>query len=187
MTTAQKPDRSFDCVLHAWRAHEPELLRFLTGRAANADAAQDLLQEVFIKAMRQGQGFCTLDNPRAWLFRVARNALIDTARVQHANAELPDNLPAPQPGERAPVDALDDCIARNLQWLSEQDRDILQHCDLGGQTVRGYAEAAGLSLPAAKARLLRARKRLRASLVERCQVRFDAGGRVCCHVGPARN
>lgn len=65
----------------AWRAHEGELLGYLRHRLSDADAADDVLQDVFVKAMRQGQGFCTLDNPRAWLFQVARNALVDRART----------------------------------------------------------------------------------------------------------
>jgi RNA polymerase sigma-70 factor (ECF subfamily) len=177
-------DSGFECVLRAWQAHEAELLGFLAHHASDADAAQDLLQEVFIKALRQGRGFCTLDNPRAWLFQVARNALIDAGRLRRPSVELPDDLAAPPAEERAPVDELDACIARNLPFLGEQDRDIVQRCDLDGQTVRGYADASGLSLPAAKARLLRARKRLRDALVERCGVRFDPDGSVCCHAGP---
>lgn len=177
-------DRGFDCVLGAWRAHEAEMLGFLTRQTGNADTAQDLLQEVFLKALRQGQGFCTLEHPRAWLFQVARNALVDAQRLRHPGEELADDLPAPPAEARAPVDALDACIARNLPFLGEDDRDIVQRCDLDAQTVRAYAEAAGLSLPAAKARLLRARKRLRELLVERCEVRFDAAGSVCCHAGP---
>jgi len=43
-----------------------------------------------------------------------------------------------------------------------------------------------MSLPAVKSRLLRARQRLRQQLVEHFQVRFDAGGKVCCHKGPQR-
>ena len=177
-------DSGFECVLRAWQAHEAELLGFLAHHASEADAAQDLLQEVFVKALRQGRGFCTLDNPRAWLFQVARNALIDAGRLRRPSVELPDDLAAPPAEERAPVDELDACIARNLPFLGEQDRDIVQRCDLEGQTVRSYADAAGLSLPAAKARLLRARKRLRDALVERCGVRFDPDGSVCCHAGP---
>ena len=181
---AGAPDTAFDCVLRAWQAHEAELLGFLRHHASDADAEQDLLQEVFVKALRQGGGFCALDKPRAWLFQVARHALIDAGRLQRPSAELPEDLAAPPAEERAPVDALDACIARNLPLLGEQDRDIVQRCDLDGQTVRGYADAAGLSLPAAKARLLRARKRLRDALVERCGVRFDPDGSVCCHAGP---
>jgi RNA polymerase sigma-70 factor (ECF subfamily) len=39
-----------------------------------------VLQDVFLKALRAGQNFCMLDNPRAWLFQVARNALVDRLR-----------------------------------------------------------------------------------------------------------
>ena len=176
-------DADFACVLRAWHAHEAELQGFLARHAAHADAAQDLLQDVFVKALRQGRGFCTLDNPRAWLFQVARHAWIDLGRLRRPSEELPEDLAAPIDA-RAPIDALDTCIARNLQRLGAEDRDIVQRCDLDGQTVRDYARAAGLSLPAAKARLLRARKRLRDALVEHCGVRFDARGSVCCHAPP---
>ncbi len=181
MGDARDPD--FDCVLRAWKAHETELQRFLVRHAADSDSAHDLLQDVFVKALRQGRGFCALDNPRAWLFQVARHALIDLGRRRLPSEELPDDLPAPVDA-RAPVDALDVCIARILPFLGEDDRDIVQRCDLDGQTVRAFAEAAGLSLPAAKARLLRARKRLRDALVAHCGVRFDADGSVCCHAAP---
>jgi RNA polymerase sigma-70 factor, ECF subfamily len=44
-------------------------------RLADPPLAEDLLQEVFIKAMREGEKFCAFGNPRAWLFQVARNTL----------------------------------------------------------------------------------------------------------------
>jgi hypothetical protein len=65
---------SFTCVIRAWRAHESELQNYLHHRMGDSQLAVDLLQDVFVKAMQQGNGFCNLDNPRAWLFQVARNA-----------------------------------------------------------------------------------------------------------------
>lgn len=180
---------SFDCVLAAWQAHEREVRGFLLHRLADPHTADDLLQEVFLKSMRQGEHFCAIENPRAWLFQVARNALVDRARLQRPLVELPEQLAAPQE-ERAPVDALDACLRRNLSEMSDEDRDIIEQCDLRGVRQHAYAQAAGLSLPAAKARLLRARKRLREALTRNCQVRFDETGRVCCHVpreSPARD
>ncbi len=175
---------TYECVARAWVEHEQELLAFLRHRMRDADAAEDLLQEVFIKAMRQGRAFCDLDNPRAWLFEVARHGVIDAARLAKPHTELSDelaeSLPAPE-AERAPVDELDACIERNLPRLEPEDRHILAACELGGQTVRAYADAHGLTLAAAKSRLLRARKRLRDRLIENCGVRFDDTGRVCCH------
>lgn len=169
----------------AWQAHEGELLGYLRHRLSDADAADDLLQDVFVKAMRHGQGFCTLDNPRAWLFQVARNALIDRARTSHPTeplAEGPEEPVAPAQETLQPVDALAECLVRSLSELSGDDATILRACDLEGQTQREFAVAHGLSLPATKSRLLRARQRLRDRLTTACQVRFDSDGSVASHV-----
>jgi RNA polymerase sigma-70 factor (ECF subfamily) len=175
----------FACVARAWQAHEGELRGYLRHRLADAGAADDVLQDVFVKALRQGQGFCTLDNPRAWLFQVARNALVDRARTSHPAEPLPDDLAqtAALPEDApAPVDALADCLTRTLAELAPDDVAVLRACDLQGQTQREFAAAQGLSLAAAKSRLLRARQRLRERLTQACQVSFEPDGRVGDHV-----
>jgi len=179
-TATPLPER-FGCVVKAWHAHEAELSGYLLRQLGDASLAQDILQEVFLKSLRAGQGFCQLDNPRAWLYQVAKTTVIDHARASRVQVALPDDLAAPQ-DERAPVDALDACVWHNLPHLPEANRHILQACDLHGQTVRDYAAQQALSLPAAKSRLLRARQRLRQLLLDNCQVRFDENGLVCCHV-----
>ena len=176
---------AFTCVSSAWQAHEGELLGYLRHRLSDADAADDLLQDVFVKAVRHGAGFCRLDNPRAWLFQVARNALVDRARTSHPMEPLPDGLDeaaAPPEEPLAPVDALASCLVRALGELAADDGAVLRACDLEGQTQREFAEAHGLSLPATKSRLLRARQRLRERLTTACRVRFEADGSVASHV-----
>jgi RNA polymerase sigma-70 factor (ECF subfamily) len=182
-------DGSFACVAAAWRAHESELRGFLKHQLPDGHAAEDLLQDVFVKAMRQGQGFCSLGNPRAWLFQVARNAVIDRARVAKHHVPLDDaepELQAPAAETLEPVDALAGCVDRVLGELAREDAAILQACDIQGQTQREFAEQHGLSLPAAKSRLLRARQRMRDRLTTACRVNFDPDdGRVCGHDGRA--
>lgn len=172
----------FDCVLGAWRAHEGELRGFLIRRLGDADTADDLLQDTFLRAMRQGAHFQEIRDPRAWLFHVARNALADHGRLDKHPVELPDHLAAPEHAQRAPVDELDGCLLRNLAELPPEDRQIIEQCDLQGVRQQVFAQAHELSLPATKSRLLRARKRLRDALMQNCQVRFDDSGAVCCHV-----
>ena len=184
-TTATRSDGALACVAAAWQAHEAELRGYLRHRLSDGEAADDVLQDVFVKAMRQGQGFCAIDNPRAWLFQVARNALVDRLRATRTEDPLPEDLPdtavlAADP--IAPVDALAGCVARVLGELSEEDAAILRACDLHGQTQRDYAQVHGLSLPATKSRLLRARLRMRDQITSACQVRFDVDGSVCGHV-----
>jgi RNA polymerase sigma-70 factor (ECF subfamily) len=171
----------FSCVIDSWRAHESELRNYLLHRVDDRHLAEDLLQEVFVKAMRQGSGFCDLDNPRAWLYQVARNALADHRRLHRDTVELPDDIP--DEAELAePVVALSACVARVLTELSPEDRDIIEQCDLNGMKQHDYAAAHRLTLAAAKSRLLRARQRMRDTLAVNCKVEFDEQGKVASYV-----
>ena len=169
------------CLQRAWSAHRAELLNFLRHRLQHTADAEDVLQEVFVKAVGQGQQFCTLSSPRAWLFHVARNLLADHYRQGKAELTL-DEIPEPVQAlsEPAPVEALSQCLPRVLSELSAADRLVLTFCDLEGHSQPALASHLGISLPAAKSRLQRARQRLRAQLVTACQVRFDEHGEVCC-------
>jgi RNA polymerase sigma-70 factor, ECF subfamily len=180
MELRPRGNAAFACALRAWEQHHAEIRRYLVHRASDADLADDLLQDVFLKALRQGRHFCTLDNPRAWLFEVARNSLVDHVRRRKASVALPEDL-AGEKDDVAPVDELAGCVERSLLRLSPEDRDVLRRCDLDGMKLQQYADVNGLTLPAVKSRIQRARRRMRETMVENCQVRFDDAGQVCCH------
>ncbi len=169
------------CLLQAWADHEAELYRFLRARSGDEQLAEDLLQDVFLKALRQGDRFCELRQARAWLFRVTRNALADRRRTRRDHDPF-DEHPAPQEEEPAPLLGLLSCLPRALSELSEADADIIRRCELEGMSQAAYAREHGLSLPGARSRMRRARRRLKAHLTEACQVRFDDEGQVCCVV-----
>jgi len=164
------------CLTSAWTRHEAELHRWLAARVP--DAADDLLQETFLRALRQEGRFCAVANPRAWLFETARRLLIDRFRLRRETLPLPEDLTAPEPETPEPVDGLAACLPRVLAELPEADRDVLAACDLGGLTQAAFAARNGLTLPAVKARLRRARARLKARLSTACRVTVDENGRV---------
>jgi RNA polymerase sigma-70 factor (ECF subfamily) len=171
----------FSCVTKAWRMHESELRGYLVHRLGNSHLAEDMLQDIFIKAMRQGAGFCGLDNSRAWLFQVARNALVDYQRLHREMVEVPEDITAPET-HAEPIDALGECVGRVLTELAPEDRDILEQCGLNGMKQQDYARLHNLTLAAVKSRLLRARQRMRETLSTNCQVHFDEQGRVEGHI-----
>jgi RNA polymerase sigma-70 factor (ECF subfamily) len=166
-----------NCLMTAWHANEAELRGWLRHRLGNPVDAEDMLQDLFIKAMRQGERFCAIDNARAWLFEVARNALADRMRMKRDLIELPADL-ANEAEEVATVDSLVACLPRVLSELSPEDREAITLCDLQGLPQDEYARRKGLSVPGAKSRVQRARKRLREQLTQACQVRLDAAGQV---------
>jgi len=167
------------CVTNAWDSHEAELRRFLYSRVSDHAQAEDLLQEVFLKALREGARFCALNNTRAWLFRVTRNALTDHHRTHKVHGDLPEDLPQVIDIDE-PVVYLSRCLPIALKSLHKEDRDIIEHCDLEGMEQKEYSKLKGLGLSAAKSRIQRARKRLKEELDDACNVIYDELGNVCC-------
>ena len=166
-----------NCLTTAWTAHAPELRGWLRHRTRNTALADDLLQDLFLKALRQGNRFCELTNARAWLFEVARNLLADHLRVAHHMVDLPEDLVA-HTVDIDTVDVLTGCLPRVLSELSAPDREAITLCDLQGMAQADFAKAKGLTLSAAKSRVQRARVRLRAQMSLACQVTLDESGRV---------
>lgn len=166
------------CLTAAWTAHAPELRGWARKRLHNTAAADDLLQEIFLKSLRQGERFCSVQNARSWLFEVARNTLADHLRVSRETVELPDDLVAESVEDVEAVDGLSACLPRVLSELSPQDRDAITQCDLQGVSQADFAAAQGLSLTAAKSRIQRARQRLKQQMSQACQVKLNDSGRV---------
>ena len=166
-----------NCLITAWHQHEAELRGWLRHRLGKVPDAEDMLQDVFIEAMRQGERFCAIGDARAWLFQVARNALADRLRLTRNTVELPEDLSA-KTEESAAVDSLAMCLPRVLSELGPADREAITLCDLERLPQEEYAHRKGLSLAGAKSRVQRARKRLRERLTQACQVSLDAAGQV---------
>lgn len=184
---AVKPE-AVPCLMRAWAEHERSLRAWLLRQLREQVHADDLLQDVFLKAMRRGRHFCSLENARAWLFEVTRNTLADHLRRRRESIELPHDLPAEAREDAAPLDTLAGCLPRILSELSPEDREVITLCDLEGMSQADYAARVGVSLPGAKSRVQRARLRLREQLTCACKLRLDDQGKVCCFTpcGPAK-
>ncbi len=68
-------------VREAYAAHGAELYRFALRQLGDGGAAQDVVQEVFVRAWRASGSYDPrLASLRTWLFAIARNAVVDEAR-----------------------------------------------------------------------------------------------------------
>jgi len=170
-----------NCIVDAWARHEAELRGYLARHLKDARQSEDLLQDIFVKAIYQGKRFCELDNPRAWLFKVARNQLADCFRRDRNYDQVGDEI-ADVEVEIPAVETLAECLPRALKNIDCEDREAITRCDLQGMSQVDYAQLKSLTLPAVKSRVQRARKRLKLQLQTQCQIRFDDRGSVCCYV-----
>lgn len=139
-----------------------DLVRYLYRKVWDADRAQDLAQEAFVRALNHQP-----DDPRAWVFTVATNLARDEARTvlrRRKHLALLKNEAATAPAAPDPVEDLDRAArsraAREaLTQLAERDREILLLWD-AGLSYPEIAARTGLSPGAIGTTLSRARKRL---------------------------
>ena len=159
----------------AWSQNEVFLKRWLIKRVGDLDQAEDLLQDVFIKALLNKERFCELEHAQSWLMTMTKNVAIDAYRKQARYQSLYDE--PEQPGddtEEEPVIAsLEGCMRRVLNELDVESREVIESCDIRGLSQGEFAIEKGISLVAAKSRIQRARKKLRSQMVNKCQIRFD--------------
>ncbi|SHO56575.1 sigma-70 family RNA polymerase sigma factor [Vibrio quintilis] len=171
------------CLSRTWHLSESVLYHWLLKQCGDQDLAFDLLQETFLRALKQDKAFCSIQNQQAWLFRVARNLLTDEQRKNirfTPDAESTFNTLEDIAEELPPVDSLAQCLPKALGKMSPADRAVIEACDLQGMSQQHYAASHDLTLPAVKSRIQRARLRLKEILKNQCRIRFDENQKVCC-------
>ena len=140
----------------AHRAHAGELFRFALRQLGDHGAAEDVVQEVFLRAWRSSDSFdARRGTLRTWLFAIARNLVVDHARrraVRPATPVAESDLVALAGGDGGFTEATMTAwtVEEALRRLSEEHRVALVETYLRG---RPYAEVATeLDVPVATVR-----------------------------------
>ena len=155
LRAARQARRDFLDRLEPLRSDLYAYCRRLTG---NAFDAEDLVQESLARAFTQAaQAHSPIASPRAWLFRVATNAYVDSYRRQ--SPVLVDSVEQVAPTAADPAEVRD-AWAELVTLLPPQERAALALKDLFGFTLAEVADVLRTSVGAVKAALHRGRSRL---------------------------
>ena len=165
----------------SWTDTLDRLRAFVTSRVDDPELAADITQDVIVRSIASG-ALEQVDNPAAWLYRSARNAVIDHYRTRRAHAPIDDVDAWPDPGiDDRPNDAtreLSRCLQPMLDQLTPAAREALVRVDVNGQTQNSAAREVGLSLTGMKSRVQRARRDLKNLLEQCCVVDVDTHGAI---------
>jgi len=170
----------------AWSQLSTELRCFIRRRVANDHAADDLLQETFLRIHRNIDSLTEADRMAAWVYRIARNVVHDHYR-RRSNKEVPlEDTASKDPNTRAAL------TSRSSGWLgeltgqlTEKYREAVQLAEIDGMSQQEVAGRLGLSLSGAKSRIQRGRTMLKDVLDRCCTLEFDRRGNLMdCHPKP---
>ncbi|WP_026554558.1 sigma-70 family RNA polymerase sigma factor [Arthrobacter sp. 35W] len=156
-----------ELVAEIYREHAPVLRRFVVGITSSPDAAEDVVQETILRVWQQAPGITT--SMRSYLFRTARNIVIDNFRWQQRRPQQTQTEELEQMA--VTVEHVDGLLTKILMEealgrLSAEHRDVV--IALHYRRLTAVQAAGELNVPAGtvKSRAFYALKALRAVLDE---------------------
>jgi RNA polymerase sigma factor (sigma-70 family) len=182
MTTAASQDQQIQTAVREQRGR---LLRFIERRVPDPAEAEDILQDVFAELVESYRLLKPVEQAAAWLFRVARNRIIDRYRRVPAKLTvsldaplgaatdgdeparlLQDVLPAPDdsPENRLLRETIMDAITDALAELPAEQRQVFVWHELEDQSFNDMVAATGVPLKTLISRKHYAVKHLRKRL-----------------------
>jgi RNA polymerase sigma-70 factor (ECF subfamily) len=159
---------AFDAVFAAYRRR---LFGYLVRMTRRRDAAEDLLQETFLRLAQHGKKLASETRLAAWLFTVAHRLVVSWARAQAVRTQLAGDLPRGEVagGDRSPLEALADsqaqlALERAFASLAPAYREVALLVGVEGMQPAEVAHILGHTPEAVRQRLARARAQLADSL-----------------------
>lgn len=161
------------------RRYDRNVFRIANHITHNAEDAEDVVQEAFLKAYQNLNRFQEQSKFYTWLVRIAVNEALMKLRRRRSDKTVSidqdieteeDTIPreiadwAPNPEQQFKQEELKEILQKTIQGLPPSFRTVFVLRDVEGLSTEETAEALDLSIPAVKSRLLRARLQLRERL-----------------------
>lgn len=189
-------DHKAERIESLYRRFHDNLKRFILHRVSDEAAAEDLLQEVFLRIHSRIDSLVDSSRVESWVFQIARNLIIDYYRSKKETEQIDESALSVEPEPEADAsEHLAPAIREFINELPEPYREALILTEFEGISQKELAERLGLSFSGAKSRVQRARAMLKDMLMRCCHFEFDRYGTIidyheiscsCCRESPSQ-
>jgi RNA polymerase sigma-70 factor, ECF subfamily len=153
------------------------LRSYLRRRLPDDVPIDDVLQDIFVKAIVSRQSGRAIVNLNGWLYAAARTAVADHFRRRDIATESLEEAPAAS-NEADALQlhiALSSCLRALIDGLPVHYQRTLIATELEGRTQRSLADELGVSVSAVKSRAARGKSLLKARVLACCHVEMKDG------------
>ncbi len=173
------------------RSERSRLSEFIRRRVPEASDAEDIVQEVFHELVEANRLLVPIEHVTGWLYRVARNRIIDLFRrrrpevrwaagggAEEEASSLDDLLPSPGAGPEALLArrTLLDALVSAVEELPVEQREVFVAHEIEGRSFRELSETTGVGVNTLLSRKHYAVRRLRARLQDVYDAYREEGG-----------
>jgi len=165
-------------VTNIWNQFHKELAGFIAQTVRNPADQDDMLQEVFVKIIRNQDKVNQAENLRGYLYAIVRNTINDYYRSQKHNrhdAEIPEALTAEET-QSLNATIADCCIKPFIYQLPEKYKEALLLSEIQELSQKDLAEKLNISYSGAKSRVQRGKEKLKALILNCCAYEYDHYG-----------
>lgn len=166
-TLVEAAQKSADAFAPIYTRYSTRIYLYVRARVATDEDALDITQQVFVKSFKALPKYRCTDTPvSAWLFRVARNLVIDHQRRTRSTTDINAIPGLLRSATISPEDAAVrgeeiELLRSALKRLDQEKRDLLALRYAANLRIREIAAVVGKSEEATKKQLSRALQSLR--------------------------
>jgi RNA polymerase sigma-70 factor (ECF subfamily) len=161
-----------------WLQFHSKLKSFIYKRVAERAAAEDILQDVFLKIHLKSNELDKVNNLQGWVYTITQNQIIDYYRKSKVQSTVTEDFFVPEERTEHQHQELAKCLVPFVNELPQKYKTALLKTDLGGVSQKKFAEEAGISYTGAKSQVQRARKQLKELFLNCCTIHVDKYGTV---------
>lgn len=163
--------------LRIYDAHYQQVRKFILTITKDDWAADDLIQETFIRVKKNLNSVRETDKISSWIFKIAYHLCMD--HLKHRNCETLPTVEHETPDftilplKKIEQQQMSECIREKMDRLSEPMRIIIDLFDIMEFTHKEIAGILSISEENSKVMLHRARKELKSILNRECSLKYD--------------
>jgi RNA polymerase sigma-70 factor (ECF subfamily) len=161
-----------------WLQFHSKLKNFIHKRVTEKGAAEDILQDVFLKIHLKSDELDKVSNLQGWVYKITHNQIIDHYRKSKLQSTITEDFPGQDENPEKEHQELAKCLVPFVNELSPKYRKALLKTDLGGISQKKFADESGISYTGAKSQVQRARKQLKELFLNCCTIHVDKYGTV---------
>jgi len=165
-------------VTNIWNQFHKELGGFISKTVRNSTDKDDILQEVFVKIIRNQAKVNQAVNLRQYLYGIVRNTINDYFKSQKHNShtsEMPEFL-TEEEAQSLNATIADCCITPFIQQLPEKYKEALLLSEIQDISQKDLAERLNISYSGAKSRVQRGKEKLKELILNCCAYEHDRYG-----------
>jgi len=165
-----------------WIEHSDRICNYFKKRTGDRALSCDLVQDTFRKVLENQEKMEGIENQQAWLYRIARNRLIDYSRKKKEDS-LPeftvhDNKYGIEENQ-SNIDDIAECLYQLIEEYDEEEQKILIKVFQKSLTQKEVAQYLDIPYSTFKSRIQKVRKQIVKEFNDRCcQLKYDQQGNI---------